>query len=337
MMKARHVLPAAASIAVSAALLAGCGADVQEQPTDAAAGYPVTITNCNTEQTFNSAPGKVVVNDINMIEMMFALGLEDHMAGYVLSDGQMHNASISPWKEDFDSVPLLGDKINKELVQGANADLVFAGWNYGFTDSSGVTPESLANVGIDSYILTESCRQGDSSARGIMDPIDALYTDITNLGKIFDVEDRAQQLVDGYKQTIVDAEADVPGDRDKPKVFLYDGGTDQPFTVGANAAGNDVMTKAGGVNIFGDLDTNWTDASFAAAANRDPDVIIICDYGSTPADAKEEFLRQHPLMSTTTAVKDDNFFVLTYPQLTEGPQNPQAIADFAGYLNSLDL
>ncbi|WP_182357966.1 ABC transporter substrate-binding protein [Tomitella gaofuii] len=334
-MRIRRSVPAAA-LAAAAALLAGCGAQVQPAADAATPGYPVTVTNCGVERTFDAPPQRVVVNDINMTEMMFALGLQDHMAGYILSASKVDNTAVSPWKDAFSATPQLGTKINKELVQGAEADLVFAGWNYGFTDSSGVTPQALANVGIASYVLTESCRQGDSSARGIMDPIDALYTDITNLGRIFGVEERARELVDGYKQTIADAQATIPADEPAPRVFLYDGGTDQPLTVGANAAANDVITRAGGVNIFGELDDSWTSVSFAAAADRDPQVILINDYGNTTVDAKEEFLRRHPLMSTTTAVREGNFYALTYPQLTEGPQNPRAIADFAAYLGSLD-
>lgn len=317
-----------------AMLLAGCGADVQQPDGEAAEGYPVTVTDCGRKITFDRAPERAVVNDVNMADMMFALGLEDHMAGYILSPAKDRDAAGSPWADSYDAVPKLGEKINKEMVQGAGADLVFAGWNYGFTEASGVTPESLQDVGIPSYVLTESCRQEGSSARGIMDPIDALYTDIENLGAIFGVEDRARELVDGYKKTIADAQAAIP-DRPAPSVFLYDSGTEQPLTVGSNAAAGDVITEAGGTNIFGDLDDSWTKTTFEAAAERDPEVILIVDYGTGPSNtvqAKEDFLRAHPLMSGTQAVQEDRFFSLTYSQLTESPRNPGAIAEFAEYL-----
>lgn len=336
-MRTRHA-SVGATLALAAALLAGCGADVEAADRTVAAGYPVTVTNCGQELTFDAAPQRTVVNDVNMTEMMFALGLGDRMAGYVLSQSKERNADTSQWREDFDSVPRLGEKINKELVQGANADLVFAGWSYGFSEAGGVTPAALADVGIASYLLTESCRQGESTARGIMDPIDALYTDLTNLGAIYGVPDRARTLVDGYKKQIADARATIPADRPAPKVFLYDGGTDQPLTVGTNAAAHDVITLAGGTNIFGDLDDSWTRATFETAAVRNPDVILIVDYGAGPAntvEAKEAFLRSQPLMASTTAVIEGRFYALPYPALTEGPSNPQAIVDFAAYLNTI--
>lgn len=334
--RSRKYLFSAAGLC-AALTLAGCGAEVAASETGQTVdGYPVTVENCETELTLAAAPQRTVVNDINMTEMMFALGLGEQMAGYIVSPGHSREMRSSPWSADFDSVPQLGEAMNKELIQGADADLVFAGWNYGFSDSSGVNPAALADVGIPSYLLTESCRQDGDSARGIMDPIEALYTDLANLGRLYGVSDRADALIAGYQAQIAGVAAAIPADRTPPRVFLYDSGTDQPLTVGSNAAASDVISHAGGENIFGDIDDSWTRATFEAASDRDPEVILIVDYGVGPAntvEAKEAFLRANPLMATTTAVKEGRFFALPYSALTEGPRNPQAIVDFAAYLN----
>lgn len=337
-MKTRNSRVVLAAIgAITALTLAGCGADVAAGDTAAAAGYPVTVTNCGEEVTFAKAPERTFVNDINMTEMMLALGLSDQVVGYTLGAGHEPDYASSPWSEELDALPKLGDKISKELIQGADADLVYAGWNYGFSDTSGVNPAALADIGIASYQLTEACRQDGTTARGVMDPIDALYTDLANLGEIYGVSDRADALIAGYQAQLAEVAESIPADRTAPKVFLYDSGADQPFTVGSNAAGSVVMSRAGGVNIFDDIDDSWTQASFEAASDRNPDVILLVDYGSGPAstvEAKEQFLREHPLMASTTAVQEGRFFALPYSALTESPRNPQAIADFAAYLNS---
>lgn len=335
-----HRKPAATATAVllAAAVLAGCGAEVTPTASTSAAGYPVTVSNCGAELTLATAPARTVVNDINMTEMMFALGLGNRMAGYTLSPAKAQDAATSPWKDDFTKVPKLGNTPTKELAQGVSADLVYAGWNYGFSDTSGLTPDSLTAVGIQSYQLTEACRQNGTKARGIMDPLDALYTDIANLGKLYDVSDRAEVLLARYRTQLAQVQAAIPANRTPPRVFVYDSGTDQPFSVGRNAAAQDVIAKAGGKNIFDDVNDSWTRVSFESAADRNPQVILINDYGVGPANtvaAKEEFLRKHPLMSNTTAVKEGRFFVLPYAALTEGPRNPQAIVDFAQYLNTL--
>lgn len=97
------------------------------------------------------------------------------------------------------------------MALDARADLVFAGWNYGFGEDNGLTPAALKKLGIGSYVLTESCHNGtDGGARGVMPPLEALYTDLTTLGKIFGVEDRAEALVKKYKKQVADAAAKAP-------------------------------------------------------------------------------------------------------------------------------
>ena len=44
--------------------------------------YPLTIKSCNRDVTFTQAPKHAVSHDINMTQMMLALGLKPRMAGY---------------------------------------------------------------------------------------------------------------------------------------------------------------------------------------------------------------------------------------------------------------
>lgn len=322
-------------LALAVALtVSGCGATVASEPAGTAAGFPVTVTNCGQPLTVQRAPSKVVTNDTGITELMFALGLGDRMAGYVVDKGQTSVVASSPWKADFDRVPKLAEKIGKEVVQGAGADLVFAGWNYGFSESSGFTPDSLAALGIQSYQLTEACRNGVGKQRGIMPPLDALYTDLRNLGKLFGVNDRAEKLVAEYTAQVAAVADAIPAGAAPPKVFLYDDGKDQPFTSGRTAGPNEIIAKAGGRNIFDDLDDSWTTVNWEAVVERNPDVILINDYGGevgTVAD-KETFLKSHPGLRDVTAIKRGKFYALPYAALVEGPRNPAAIKSFAAFL-----
>ncbi|MFD1150888.1 ABC transporter substrate-binding protein [Saccharothrix hoggarensis] len=309
-------------------LTAGCGARIEP----VTATPTATVTNCGRQVSY-AAPSRVVTNDTGITELMFALGLADRMAGYVIGPGQAGDVASSPWRADFERVPKLGEQITKELVQGARADLVFAGWNYGFSESTGFTPDSLAELGVATYQLTEACRNGVGRQRGIMPPLDALYTDLRNLGRIFGVERKAEELVEGYRKQVADAEKLVTGHR--PKVFLYDSGLDQPFTSGRNAAPHDIIGKAGGENIFGDLDDSWTTVGWEAVVARDPEVVLINDYAdgdaTTPAE-KRAFLESYGPLADVAAIKEKRFFVLPYAALVEGPRNPAAIEAFARFL-----
>ena len=312
--------------------VAACGATVAQEP--AVSSGPVTVKNCGRDVTFDRVPSKVVTNDTGIAEIMFALGLADRMAGYVIGSGQTADVASSPFKADWDRVPKLGEKINKEVVQGAGADLVFAGWNYGFSESSGFTPEALKGLGIPSYELTEACRNGIGKQRGIMPPLEALYEDLRNLGRVFGVSARAEELISGYRKQIAAAGALMEG-KPRPKVFLYDSGLDQPFTAGRNAAPQDIIAKAGGANIFGELDDSWTTVGWETVVQANPDVILINDYAdgdnNTPEE-KEEFLTGYAPLAGVPAVRDRRFFVLPYAALVESPRNPAAIEAFAKFL-----
>ncbi|MET9831345.1 ABC transporter substrate-binding protein [Streptomyces sp. NPDC006385] len=314
----------------------GCGATVEPSAKADDKKSAVTLTNCGRQVTYDKVPERVVTNDIGITELMFALGLEDRMAGFAMPDDKGDLSGV-PWKDGYDKVKWLSkDQLTKEDVLDARADLVFAGWNYGFREEGGFTPEALRKLGIPSYVLTESCRNGRTDAsRGIMPPLDALYADLTNLGKLFGVEKRAATLIADFKKQIADVRAMAPTGADRPKVFLYDSGQDQPFTSGRYAAPEQIISEAGGVNVMHDVPDSWTTTGWESVVRRDPDVIVICDYGDVSAEQKRRFLLSYAPLRNVSAVKHKRIFVLDYADLVESPRNPSAVARLGTYLRTV--
>lgn len=324
-------------LSACALALSGCGATVESAGGAAApnaAEFPITLENCGQQVTFEEPPNRVISNDIAITEMMFALGLGDRMAGYIVSAGQEGGIESSPWREEFERTPRLAESMTKEAVRAADADFVFAGWNYGFSESKGLTPASLAELDIDSYLLTESCRNGIDDQRGIMPPLDALYTDLRNLGTLFGVSDRAEALIAENESTISRSRYGSPAG-ERPSVFLYDSGTDQPVTSGNGGAADQIISEAGGTNIFSGMDDSWTSVGWEAVVRADPEIILINDYGEGgTVEDKIDFLTSHPALAGVEAVREERFFALPYAALVEGPRNPGAVADFAAYLRN---
>uniref|UniRef100_A0AAU2A7B6 ABC transporter substrate-binding protein n=1 Tax=Streptomyces sp. NBC_00093 TaxID=2975649 RepID=A0AAU2A7B6_9ACTN len=323
------------SAVLMSVLVTGCGASV-EKPSAKASSAAVTLTNCGQKVTYDKVPERVVTNDVGITELMFALGLEDRMAGFAMPDDKGDLTDV-PWKDGYAKVKWLSkDQLTKENVLDVRGDWVFAGWNYGFRDDNGFTPDALKKLGIPSYVLTESCRNGRTkTSRGIMPPLDALYTDLTNLGKLFGVEQRAATLIADFKKQVAAVAAKAPTGSARPKVFLYDSGTDSPFTSGRYAAPEEVISKAGGVNVMNDVDDSWTTVGWETVVQRDPDVIVICDYGDVSAEQKREFLLSYAPLKNVSAVKNKRIFVLDYVDLVESPRNPSAIARLGAYLRSV--
>ncbi|WP_128430191.1 ABC transporter substrate-binding protein [Streptomyces cyaneus] len=327
----RKLLVAALCVAVTAT---GCGASVE--PATDAKSAAVTLTNCGRKVTFDKVPERVVTNDVGITELMFALGLEDRMAGFAMPDDKGDLTGV-PWKDGYDRVKWLSkDQLTKENVLDARADLVFAGWNYGFREDSGFTPDALKKLGIPSYVLTESCHNGRTeTSRGIMPPLDALYADLTNLGKLFGVEKRAAALIADFKKQVAEVRAQAPEAADRPKVFLYDSGQDQPFTSGRYAAPEQIISEAGGTNVMHDVQDSWTTVGWESVVQRDPDVIVICDYGDVSAEQKKKFLLSYAPLRNVSAVKHKRIFVLDYVDLVESPRNPSAVARLGTYLRTV--
>ncbi|GAA6178902.1 ABC transporter substrate-binding protein [Shimia sp. NS0008-38b] len=284
-----------------------------------------TVQSCDRTVTFDGPPKAAISNDVNLTEMMLVLGLADHMVGYT---------GISGWKtldEDMrsgvEALPELSAKYpSKEVLVGADADFFFAGWNYGMKVGGEVTPDSLAPFGIDVYELTESCIHIGEKAKVSMDD---MYNDLLNLGKIFEVETKAQELVDGYKAELADfttslATADAP-----LRVFVYDSGEDSPFTAGLYAMPTAMIEAAGGTNIMDDFEKSWGTVTWEAVVERNPEVIVIVNYGNVTAQEKRAFMMNNPAFAELDAVKNDRFVVLEYVEATPGPRNIKAVKKLA--------
>jgi iron complex transport system substrate-binding protein len=285
-----------------------------------AATFPVTVQSCDREVTFDAAPTRAISNDVNLTEMMLVLGLRDQMVGYT---------GISGWKtldakmrEGVAELPELSAKYpTKEVLVGAEPDFFFAGWNYGMKVGGEVTPETLEPFGIKTYELTESCIHiGPKDKVAMQD----MYDDLLNLGTIFGVSDRAVALVDGYKARLAEVTAGV--DRSNPlRVFVYDSGEEAPFTAGKYAMPTAMIEAAGGVNIMDDIEKSWTEVAWEPVVERNPQVIVIVNYGDVTAEQKIAFLKTNPAFAAINAVVNDRFVVLDYVEATPGPRNVEAV------------
>lgn len=286
----------------------------------AALAYPVTVKSCDREVTFDAAPARAISNDVNLTEMMLVLGLRDRMVGYT---------GISGWKtldEEMRAgvaeLPELSAKYpTKEVLAGAEPDFFFAGWNYGMKVGGEVTPETLAPFGIAVYELTESCIHIGPKAKSSMDD---MYSDILNLGRIFGVDSKAEELVAEWKARLAEVTAGV--DRTTPlRVFVYDSGEEAPFTAGAYAMPTALIEAAGGVNIMDDLEKSWAEVSWEPVVERNPQVVVIVNYGDVTAEQKIAFMKDNPAFATIDAVRNDRFVVLEYVEATPGPRNIGAV------------
>lgn len=283
-----------------------------------------TVPSCNRTVTFDAPPERAISNDVNLTEMMLVLGLADRMVGYT---------GISGWKTldekmtaGIEALPELSAKYpSKEVIIGADADFFFAGWNYGMKVGGEVTPETLEPFGVKVYELTESCAHiMDKDKASIGD----MYADLINLGKIFGVEEKANELVEGYRAEL-NAFTDALDTGEPPRVFVYDSGEDAPFTAGRYAMPTALIEAAGGKNIMDEIEKSWATVTWEEVVERNPEIVVIVNYGNVTAEQKREFMMSNPAFADLDAVKNDHFVTLEYVEATPGPRNIEAVKTLA--------
>ncbi|WP_162094349.1 ABC transporter substrate-binding protein [Pseudomonas chlororaphis] len=304
------------SLCLALSLLAG-------QACAEATRYPLTVHSCNREVTFKEAPKHALSHDINMTQMMLALGLKSRMVGY---------SGISGWKAVtpemrtiLDGLPELAAKYpSVETLLDANVDLFFAGWDYGMRVGGDLTPQTLTPLGINVLELTESCafvmKRPPAS-------LDDTYNDLRNLGRIFDVQDRANQLIADMQQQVAAIQQDLP--TEKPRVFLYDSGEDRAMTSGRLGMPQALIDAAGGRNILDDVEASWTRVNWETVVERNPQVIVIVDYSEISAEQKQQFLLNNKALQSVDAIRNQRFIVIPYVQATPGIDNVEAVQTLA--------
>lgn len=298
-------------------LLTACGND--EGIKDATANQEKTneeaiiLENESLTQEFKEAPTKAISVNQHVTEIMLALGLEDSMVGTAYLDDEIYE----PLKEAYEQVPVLAEQYpTKEQVIASEADFIYGGWSSAFNEKNIATREELMELGIHSYLQTSSAK--------IAPTLEDIFTDIRNIAKIFRVEERGEKLIADITKDVEDITSKLPEANEKLPVLVFDSGETEVFTAAQNFM-NELVTMAGGTNIFGDVEGNWTTVSKEDAVERAPEVIVVIDYGSTTAEEKIKFLKADPALSTTPAVQNERFVILPLSAASEGVRVAEAL------------
>lgn len=284
-----------------------------------AAPYPVTVSNCGVDYTFAKAPERVVAPSVPGTELMLALGLERRLAGVVGA-----TSAIRPdLQPRMSGVNVITERTfpppSKEVILSANPDFVVSGYSEDFAETAIGDRGSLQSLGVNSYLVQGKC--GDEKGRATLDDT---YADVENLGRIFDVRPAAADLVSTLK---AEAAAATPAAA-KPKVLIYAAGKEQPSTHGATTLVADLVSRAGGQNIFPEV-ASFGRFGWETVVDRNPDVIVVVTTGSFPLTTAVEFMSSYSPIAEVSAVKNKRIVSVGVNDVQPGVRNGKALADIA--------
>ncbi|MDO9408214.1 ABC transporter substrate-binding protein [Patulibacter sp.] len=302
----------------AAGTTAPAGASAASGPTE------VQLQNCGKAVSFPRPARRLFVNDGNMISMALAVGAGANVAAVssMQRDAPVLRkyygaAAVDGLRQVAKEYPA------RETVLAQRPDVVVAGWNYGWDETRKLTPAGLAQQGIAAYTLTESCRQGEGRARGVVDPWTALRTDLTNIGRVTAHEDGAQTAVADIDARLA-ALRRAPQAGRKPTVFLFDSGTNAVYSSGRFGAPQAILDAAGAKNALADLDDTWTEVSWERVIAARPDAFLFVDYPPQTFAQKVAVLRARAGVQDLPAVREGRFLNLPYAMWTSGPLNIEA-------------
>ncbi|UBU09341.1 ABC transporter substrate-binding protein [Nonomuraea gerenzanensis] len=326
------------ALALAAVTLTACGqapAAQQAQPSAAApqAGFPVTIENCGRKLTFDRPPAKVVTGYHPSLETLLALGLGDRIAGRTYFG---ESAFLPGQKEQYDRIPQISETImlpQKEVMLAQGADFVLDNAMASFDAAGGyATVAELDAAGSPVYILGGWC----SPEETLQYTLDETFTDIQNLGRIFGVPDRAEQLVSQLRGSLADVKQRVGG-RTPVKVLATDGGKGPVNAYGGSGITDQLITAAGGENVLKDVKGDYTEVSVERVSAAQPEAVLVSDYAtlrgedmpSSPAKAEETFA----IARNSPAAKEKRYLALPVAAQHPGYRNILAVAEIARFLH----
>ena len=298
---------------------------VTEEP-ETDSHYPVTITNYNyagepVEYTYDKAPERVICVYQGCIETMIALGLEDH----VIASYGLDNEVKDEWKAGFEKMHY-DDSVfspDKETVTMLEPDMIFS-WGSYFSDKKLGDVGAWNEKGVATYMSS-------NTAPGLSRTLENEYTDILNIGKIFDVEDKAEALVNEMKAQVAATLAAAEG-QEAVRVAVVEplGGSISNYS--AKSLAGDMVVQLGGELVK----PEGNEMGKEDLISLDPDVIFVV-YMAYAGDDPETVMAEQlaaicddPALASLSAVANGRVhLVMLGDMYASGPRTVDGLSVFA--------
>jgi len=250
------------------------GAEATTNPS----GYPVSIENCGRTLTFDRPPERAVTGYEPVLETMIALGLSDRIVGRTNFTENGPDGFLPGQKAQYEAIPEISDTIalpSKEVMFAQRADFVIdVSAQSSFNSADGqATIEELDANGAQVFLTGGWC--DDEGVRNAT--VEKTIEDVRDLGKIFGVQDRAEQLATEFEATLADVRERVSG-RPPVRVLAIDSGDGPVNAFGGEGLTNAMIVAAGGENVLAAVPEDYTEVSIEQIAASAPEAVLVSDY-----------------------------------------------------------
>lgn len=249
---------------------------------------PLAIMACGRFQQKDTSHGeglRIVSLSKHLTEMIFALGKGHNLVAVDLSSTYPDSAKL---------LPTVGyhRALNPEGIIAANPDLVI--------HSNDIGPDN---------VLPQITKAGlNIKAFGGANTIDSAKLLLTELGKFFQVESRADSInaaLDKDLELAANARQELPA-ADTPKVMVIHFGraNNVYFVMSGRKGVADKMIELAGAKVAQYDAKGARQLSPEAVATANPDIIIATDYGYDQMGSMDKFISEVPGVALTNAGKN---------------------------------
>ncbi|MCS7274066.1 MAG: ABC transporter substrate-binding protein [Candidatus Bipolaricaulota bacterium] len=266
------------------------------------AEYPVKVRDDRgREITISKRPERIVVAGTPLYtEILIDLGALNRLVG--VSESVDNPPEVA-------NLPKVGPVFNPnvERIIALRPDVVFG--------AIGAVRETLERAGL---IVVSLGKVGT----GAIDSVTEIFKTIRSVNLVTEGDTkRADALIGKIAEEIVVTEGTVI-DRIKPTVaILYPSGEQPPFAAGRGTPENEIVLRAGGINVFSDI-ADYKQVSFEEIVKRDPS-IIFTDPFLVP------LITQNRLLQELKAVREKRVYGIKASQWVSSriAQTIKAVAD----------
>ncbi len=259
--------------------------------------------------SLDTIPQRIISLAPGNTEILFALELEDRMVAVTDYCDYPPEAKTKPSIGGF-STP------NIEEIVSHSPDLILATSMH----EDEIIPQ-LSERGLTVFALSP-------------ETLNEVLTAISLVGKVTGQEDEAAKLQTGMQERIravTDKTADLPHEQ-RPRVF-YAVWHDPLMSAGAGTIHDELITKAGGINIARAL-TGYADISLEAVLDANPEVMIASISHGSSAEQTFQFLQNEPRLRDTAARKSDRVYLMDGNLVSRaGPRLVDGLELFARFIH----
>lgn len=269
------------------------------------AHYPVTIENFNTQgepekQVFTKPPERVVAVWQNSIETLLALGVGDRIiAGNGVPDKKFF---LPQYQEQYTKIPYTGlQLLDLETTLMLKPDFI-VGWHSTFAPKVIRPTDFWHKRGVKTFIARSSMI--DNKGRTLQNE----YKDILDLGKIFDKNERAQELVGQMQQEVNFATSQTAGFKQRPRALIIEFLGKEPSVYGEKSLAGDIVRELNGELLA----AKERSIGMEQIVDLNPDVIFVvvieANYGHEQ-DMLDRVM-QHKALKNLRCVKEGRVYAL---------------------------